>query len=160
VFFVITQIMYDMVDKLCFFITSHLFFRILNVYLLNCYPPSMESGGGIVLALSLRPSVRPSVCLNFVSGLVLCYYWLEFNETSWEPLIPIGDTHIVSLFRSDTLTQSFGPWLVMHNAYRVKVVSALLLCYYGLEFNDTLWEPSIPIGDAHIVSLFRSDTLN
>jgi hypothetical protein len=39
----------------------------------------------------------------------------------------------------------------MHYAYRVKIVSTLLLCYYWLEFKETLWEPSIQRGDAHIV---------
>jgi hypothetical protein len=32
----------------------------------------------------------------------------------------------------------------MQYAYAVKIVSALLLCNYWLEFNETLWEPSIP----------------
>jgi hypothetical protein len=36
-----------------------------------------------------------------------------------------------------------------------KIVSALLFCNYWLEFNETLWESSIPRGDAHIVALFR-----
>jgi hypothetical protein len=110
--------------------------------------------GDIVLALSFRPSIRPS---KFRSGVVLCNYWLEFNETLWEPSISRGDAHIVGLFRSDTLTQSYGPWLVMQYECRVKIASALLLCNFWLEFNETLWEPSIPRGDAHIVALFGSD---
>jgi hypothetical protein len=100
---------------------------------------------------------------KIVSGLVLCNYWLEFNETLWESSISRGDisrgdAHIVNLLQSDPLTQSYGPLLVMQYAYRVKIVSTLLLCYYWLEFNETLWEPSIPRGDAHMVALFRSDT--
>jgi hypothetical protein len=97
--------------------------------------------------------------VKMVSALLLCNYWLEFNETLWEPSISRGDAHIVSLFRSDTLTQSYGLWLVMQYAYRVKIVSVLLLWNYWLEFNETLWEPSIPRGDEHNVALFRSDTL-
>jgi hypothetical protein len=44
--------------------------------------------------------------------------------------------------------------LVMQYAYRKIFVFALLLCNYWLEFNETLLEPSIPRGDAHIVALF------
>jgi hypothetical protein len=33
----------------------------------------------------------------------------EFNKTLWEPSMPKGDAHIVALFSSDTLTQSYGP---------------------------------------------------
>jgi hypothetical protein len=46
----------------------------------------------------------------------------------------------------------------MMYAYRTIIVSALLLCNYWLEFNKTLWEPSIPKGDVHIIALFLSDT--
>jgi hypothetical protein len=85
-----------------------------------CYiiiPRRLNREGDIVLALSVRPSVRPSfrpsfrpsVRPNFVSGLVLCNYWLEFNETLWESSISRGDGHIVALFRSDFLTQSYDP---------------------------------------------------
>jgi hypothetical protein len=59
-----------------------------------------------------------------------------------------------------TLTQSFGPWLVMQYAYRAKIVYALLLCNYWQEINKTLWELLIP-RDVHIVALlklFRPDT--
>jgi hypothetical protein len=35
--------------------------------------------------------------------------------------------------------------------YRKIFVSALLLCKYWLEINETLLEPSIPRGDGHIV---------
>jgi hypothetical protein len=115
--------------------------------------------GDIVLALSVLLSVSPSVCPNCFSALVLCNYWLEFNETLWEPLIPRGDAHIVGLFRSDTSTQSYGPWLVMQYAYRARIVSALLLCNYWLNLKETLWESSIPREDAHIIALFWSDTL-
>jgi hypothetical protein len=76
------------------------------------YPPPMESGGGYnfgVVRPSFRPSVRPFVRPNFVSGLFLCNYWLEFNKTLWESSISRGDAHIVCLFQSDTLTQSYGP---------------------------------------------------
>jgi hypothetical protein len=45
----------------------------------------------------------------------------------------------------------------MHYAYRAKIVSALLLCNFWLEFKETVWEPSIPKGDGHIVALFWSD---
>jgi hypothetical protein len=69
---------------------------------LGCYPPPMESGGGYCFSV-VRPSVRP----NFVSALVLYNYWLEFNETLWES--SRGDAHIVGLFQSDLLTQSYGP---------------------------------------------------
>jgi hypothetical protein len=37
----------------------------------------------------------------FVFALLLCNYWLEFNETLLEPSIPRGDRHIVALFGSD-----------------------------------------------------------
>jgi hypothetical protein len=47
----------------------------------------------------------------------------------------------------------------MHYAFTAKIVSALLLCKDWLEFNETLWEPSKRRGDAHIVALFRPDTL-
>jgi hypothetical protein len=45
----------------------------------------------------------------------------------------------------------------MQYAYRAIIVSALFLCNYWLEFNETLSEQSIPRGDAHIIALFRSD---
>jgi hypothetical protein len=47
----------------------------------------------------------------------------------------------------------------MQYAYRKIFVSALLLCNYWLKFDETLLEPSIPRGDAHIVALFGSDIL-
>jgi hypothetical protein len=96
--------------------------------------------------------------VKIISALVLCNYWLEFNQTLWESSIPRGGAHIVALFRSDTLTQSYGPWLVMQYAYRAKIFTALLLCNYWLEFNETLWEPSISREDAHIIALLGSDT--
>jgi hypothetical protein len=33
----------------------------------------------------------------------------------------------------------------------------LFLCNFWQELNETLWEPSIPRGDRHIVVLLRSD---
>jgi hypothetical protein len=39
------------------------------------YLKPLESGGGYVLAPSFRPSIRP----NYLSALLLCNYWLEFN---------------------------------------------------------------------------------
>jgi hypothetical protein len=46
--------------------------------------------------------------VKIVSGVVLCNYWLEFNETLWESSISREDAHIVGLFQSDPLTQSFA----------------------------------------------------
>jgi hypothetical protein len=43
----------------------------------------------------------------------------------------------------------------MQYRYREIIMSALFLCNYCLEFNESLWETSIPIGDAQIVALFR-----
>jgi hypothetical protein len=97
--------------------------------------------------------------VKIVSALLLCNYWLEFNNTLWEPSIPRGDAHIVALFRSVNLTQSYSPCLVMQYAYRAKIIFALLHCNYWLEFNKTLWEPSIPREDGHIIALFESDIL-
>jgi hypothetical protein len=123
-----------------------------------------------------------------VSALLLCNYLLEFNETlwegsisRWESSISRGDAHIIGLFRSDpltrelwplisvrsdTITQRYGLWLIMQYAYRVIIVSVLLLCNYWLEFNKTLlepsisrWESSISRGDARIIGLFWSDSL-
>jgi hypothetical protein len=45
----------------------------------------------------------------------------------------------------------------MQYAHKAIIVSALFLCNYRLEFNETLPEPSIPKGDAHIIALFWSD---
>jgi hypothetical protein len=84
---------------------------------------------------------------------------MEFNETFWEPSISTEDAHIVTLFPSDILTQGYGPCFVMQYAYRTIIISPLLPCNYWLEINETLWESSISRGDAHIASLFRSDTL-
>jgi hypothetical protein len=36
-----------------------------------------------------------------VSALFLYNFWLEFNETLWEPIIQRGDALIVALLRSD-----------------------------------------------------------
>jgi hypothetical protein len=94
---------------------------------------------------------------KLVSVLLLCNYWLEFNETIWEPSISSGDAHIVALFRSDIITQSYGRWLVMQYAYRAIIVSALLHCVYCLEFNATFLESSISGGDAHIVGFLLSN---
>jgi hypothetical protein len=80
-----------------------IFMNIYETYI-NYYLPPMESGGGYSFGVVL-PSVHP----NFVSGLVLCNYWLEFNQTLWESSISRGDAHIIGLFRSDNLTQSYGP---------------------------------------------------
>jgi hypothetical protein len=44
-----------------------------------------------------------------VSTPILYKYWLEFNETLWEPLIPRGVANIVALFWSDPSIQSYGP---------------------------------------------------
>jgi hypothetical protein len=75
-------------------------------------PRRWNQEGDIVLALSVPP--------NFVSRVVLCNYGLELNETLWESSISRGDAHIDGLFWSDTLTQSYGPWLVMQYAYTVR----------------------------------------
>jgi hypothetical protein len=86
------------------------------------------------------------------------FWWkktLQINETLWEPSIPRGDVHILALFWSDHLTQSYGPWLVMQYAYRIIIVSAPLPCNYWQEFNERSWEQSKPRGDAHIIALFR-----
>jgi hypothetical protein len=54
-------------------------------------------------------------------------------------------------------TQGYGPWLVMQNAYRGIIISVLFLYNHWHKFNETVSEPSILRGDAHIVTLFRSD---
>jgi hypothetical protein len=101
----------------------------------------------------------PSVGPNFVSALVLCNYWLEFSKTLLEPSIPRGDAHVIALFRSDTLTQKYGP-LISYTIYNQSNNRAIIVCKYCLEFNESLWEPSIPIEDAHIFALFGSDPLS
>jgi hypothetical protein len=119
----------------------------------------------LILSDTLTQSYGPWLVIQYayrtiiVSMLLLCNFWLEFNKTLWESLISSGGAHMIGLFRSDTVTQSYGPWLVMQYANKAIIVSALLLCNYWLEFNETLWEPSITTGDAHIFALFRSDTL-
>jgi hypothetical protein len=37
---------------------------------------------------------------QYFSALLLCNYWLEFNETFWESSILRGDAHIIALFWS------------------------------------------------------------
>jgi hypothetical protein len=64
----------------------------------------MESGGGSCFGF-VRRSVRP----KFVSALDLFNYWPKFKETLWELSILRGDAHIVGLFQSDFLAQSYGP---------------------------------------------------
>jgi hypothetical protein len=121
--------------------------------LLVYYPPPIDRG----ILFWRCPSVRPSVCHpNFVSRLVLCNYWLKFNETLWESSISRGDAHIIALFQSNLLTQSYGSWLLMQYAYRAIIVSVLLLSNYWLESQETLFKLSIPRGNVHIVALFRS----
>jgi hypothetical protein len=110
------------------------------------WEPAISRGDAHIISYAV-------ICRTIIiSALLLYNYWLEFNETLWEPSIPRGDAHIVALFRSDTLTQCYGPWLVMQYTYRTIIVSARLLCNHRLEFNETLWEPSISRGDAHIIS--------
>jgi hypothetical protein len=43
----------------------------------------------------------------------------------------------------------------MQYAYRAIIVSALFLCNFWTVLNETLWEPSIPRGDVHVVALFK-----
>lgn len=45
-------------------------------------------------------------CCCFLNSL------LDFNETLWKPSIPKGDRHVIGMFLSDHLTQSYGPWIV------------------------------------------------
>jgi hypothetical protein len=61
-------------------------------------PRRWNREGDIVFALSVRP--------NFVYGLVLYNYWMEFNETLWESSISRADAHTVSLYQPDPFTQS------------------------------------------------------
>jgi hypothetical protein len=68
--------------------------------------PSDEIGRGILFWRC------PSVRQKFVSALFLCNCKLDFNDTLWEPSIPRGDAHFVVLFRSDFLTQSYGPLII------------------------------------------------
>jgi glycerol-3-phosphate cytidylyltransferase-like family protein len=133
------------------------------------WKPSILRGDAHIVALfwsdTSTHSYGPWLVMQYayraiiVSVLLLCNYWLEFNNTSWESSISREDAHIIGLFQSDPLTQSYGPWLVMRYAYRAKIVFALLLCNYWLEFEETLWEPSIPREDAYIAALFWSDTV-
>jgi hypothetical protein len=51
-------------------------------------------------------------------------------------------------------------WPLISYAYRAKIILALLLFNYWLEFNKNLWELLNPRGDVHIVAmlkLFRPD---
>jgi hypothetical protein len=64
--------------------------------------------------------------LQLLAGIQRNFMGIINMKRRWAP---------VGLFQSDTLTQSYGPWLIMQYAYRVKIVSMLLLCNYWLEFN-------------------------
>jgi hypothetical protein len=74
-----------------------------------CYPPPMESGGGYsfgVVSPSFRPSIRPSEFCFRSSSLQL----LAGIQRNFMGIINIKkNAHIVGLFRSDPLTQSYGP---------------------------------------------------
>jgi hypothetical protein len=50
----------------------------------------------------------------------------------------------------------FMPPFGLRNS-RGRIISMLFLCNYWQEFNRTLWEPSIPRGDGHILALLLSD---
>jgi hypothetical protein len=45
--------------------------------------------------------------------LFLGNYWLQLNETLWEPSISRGNVLIVAMFGSDLSIQSYGPLIVM-----------------------------------------------
>ena len=64
--------------------------------------------------------------------------------------------HIISLFSSDDFSQSYGP-LKFSIVHIVQFLSELFLSNLLREFNETLWEASLPTGDVHIISRLWSD---
>ena len=62
----------------------------------------------------------------------------------------------MSQFWSDDFSQSYGP-LKFSIVHIVQFLSELFLSILSLEFNETLWEASLPTGDVHIISRFWSD---
>ena len=64
--------------------------------------------------------------------------------------------HIISRFWSDDFSQSYGP-LKFSIVHIVQFLSELFLSNLLREFNETLWEASLPTGDVHIISRLWSD---
>jgi hypothetical protein len=117
-----------------------------------------RQGAHIVALFRLNPSAR-----SYGPWLVMLYAYRQwsflcyFSATTclnsmklWVPSIPRWDAHILTLLRSDLSTQSKVPWLGKYYACNAIIVSVLFLCNYRQEFNETLWEPSIPRESAHI----------
>ena len=66
---------------------------------------------------------------------------------------------MISLLWSDDFSQSYGP-LKFSIVHIVQFLSELFLSNLLREFNETLWEASLPTGDVHIISRLWSDNFS
>ena len=63
---------------------------------------------------------------------------------------------IISRFWLDDFSQNYGP-LKFSIVHTVQFLSELFLSNLLREFNEPLWEASLPTGDVHIISRLWSD---
>ena len=123
------------------------------------YPPHSAIFPWVIHPDNLRTLYIEIYRVKFVSGLFLENHWLDFNKTLWEASLPRGDTHIAGFAWFHNLTQSYFSWLVTYFVYSATFVSGLFLENCWMVFNETLWEASLPSGDAHIACVTRFHNL-
>jgi hypothetical protein len=90
---------------------------------------------------------------KFVSALFVCNKWLEFNETLWKLSIIREDAHDGSDLQQRCM--ALDKLCSMHIV--PNFVSAVFVATNGWTSTKTLWEPSLPELDTHIVAFFRSE---
>ena len=101
---------------------------------------------------SVRLYVSPSV--SFLSALVLRNYWMEFNKTWCEVSLWSGDVQDVCNFGLNEFPSELWPFDYFYIYTWGRFLSALVLCNYWMEFNETWCEVSLWIGDVQDVCIF------
>jgi hypothetical protein len=103
---------------------------------------------------SVRLYVSPSV--SFLSALVLRNYWKEFNEIRCEVSLWCGDVQDVCNFGLNEFPSELWPFDYFYIYTSGRFLSALVLCNYWMEFNETWCEVSLWIGDVQDYVFFGS----
>ena len=112
---------------------------------------------GVYRSHCVGRSVGLSVCRSV--GRSVASFPRSFSVTTgWISMKLYGRLHYQ--WEMCILSAWHGPMILPYIARTwifLTFVSARLLSNYWWEFNETLWEASIPMGDVHIISLTRSN---
>ena len=90
-------------------------------------------GGYIGVSLSVRPSVRPSVC-SFLSALFLINYWTNFIQTLQVNSVSSRDVHMKCCLWFIDFSLSYGPFM----KFLVRSFSHQVLDRFGSNYTNRL----------------------